>query len=53
MLYEIFFVIVGVLVGWQFPQPSWAKVWTEVLTRRGKQAALFLWKFLVAFVIKK
>lgn len=53
MLYEIILVTVGVLIGWQFPQPEWAKVWTEVAVRRGKEAARFLWDLTVRLVTKK
>jgi hypothetical protein len=29
MLDTLFFILVGAMIGWHFPQPTWAKFLTE------------------------
>jgi hypothetical protein len=52
-MYDLFLVLVGIIVGWQFPQPEWARVAQEVALRRSKEFALWAWKFMVALITKK
>lgn len=52
-MYDIFLVAVGIIIGWHFPQPEWAKVTQEVVVRRTKEFALWSWKFMVALITKK
>lgn len=39
MLGEIIFMVIGLFVGWNLPQPKWAKIAQEWITNKFKELA--------------